>query len=1030
MKKHLKFIDGNSDKFWQIETSGLKFTVTYGKNGTSGVSQTKTFASDEECLKAAEKLLAEKTKKGYSENGEVIVTEKIDSKTGKVSNIGAILNEYDCILAEKDATLLLAFLKEKSKGNLETLKKHIKKCKRYWMTYTDLSKEPEFKAKTSYNWGTRGDNQHSEIITLSAIAIFDKTDILTWDEPIGLLNRASEKHILEILLWAKPNWIEIYLLDRFKKNEWSNLDYESLRFLEDQSLLNFNPELTALCIARYNEYNKKLKTRAFISYLINDKIAYQRDIPEVFNYETNIHNLSFRDDEKQNYNEFSMWGVLYKSLLNENKMEKSFFIENAILIQTKDWNNNLKSFFRKQIDDLNLDPEAFIPFQENIFTFLHNAYPPITSYGIELVKKMYEHPKFKTKSFLEWLEPMMMRNDCKAGIKSVLPILEKISKLNSKFNKTITALIADVYIIADLGLQERASKILLKIASKKDTVLSEKLSSYTSLMQGSIKSSLNEFLSADDLVINHSDIENYSFNPQKVSLLTEAVELPSNWNDILFQFGKFISSDEVLDTEILMNVYITQQHLFPQDYTKQLQPYFKQLEKTYFEGIHKAFTKAFLMNKILNMQSVVKIKDNTYNKINTLKLINPLLEKVQGKINNKSTLPLLSFPSHKPHWVAPKVLLQRIIDYQNAKENIDILDLSIAISRMPRENVEEAIPLLNNIDGEIKSVLAFCLGESTVINLNSGSIFSKLLINLGGATKNTEYIALWAIAARTFYPNETFTEFEKTYLNDIPFVVSPFVPKIEFKEKWNEWTNYQTKVKERSASWYELGFDFPTYKNTPNYLLYSLDSYDRGKSWEYTVNSAENVYYWHSLMPQNTDPMALTLLKTSCAIPEGAQNDLKGFLNIVNLPGFQFSETTTLLFACCFFQEKKELRLLASEVLINIIEKQAIDIEVFAQKIAFLASSKYGVFLRLVDSIVALKDVSPIHNDALYKLMDTIFKNLELQDKLPTNFKKMIENYVDILSKTIQKPSVESVIFFKKYKDNASLKSLIKQILN
>ena len=63
MRKHLKYIDGSSDKFWQIEVNGSEYTVTYGRNGTSGTSQTKTFTDSEECLKVAEKLLNEKIKK-------------------------------------------------------------------------------------------------------------------------------------------------------------------------------------------------------------------------------------------------------------------------------------------------------------------------------------------------------------------------------------------------------------------------------------------------------------------------------------------------------------------------------------------------------------------------------------------------------------------------------------------------------------------------------------------------------------------------------------------------------------------------------------------------------------------------------------------------------------------------------------------------------------------------------------------------------------------------------------------------------
>ena len=68
MFKHLKYIDGNSDKFWEIETSGASHTVTYGRNGTDGQSKTKSFDSEEACLKDAEKLINEKTKKGYSED--------------------------------------------------------------------------------------------------------------------------------------------------------------------------------------------------------------------------------------------------------------------------------------------------------------------------------------------------------------------------------------------------------------------------------------------------------------------------------------------------------------------------------------------------------------------------------------------------------------------------------------------------------------------------------------------------------------------------------------------------------------------------------------------------------------------------------------------------------------------------------------------------------------------------------------------------------------------------------------------------
>src|SRR5690606_27737544 len=71
MVKKLQFIDGNSDKFWQIAVDGNQHTVTYGRNGSTGQSKTKTFSTAEDCLADAEKLYREKIKKGYSEDGSV-----------------------------------------------------------------------------------------------------------------------------------------------------------------------------------------------------------------------------------------------------------------------------------------------------------------------------------------------------------------------------------------------------------------------------------------------------------------------------------------------------------------------------------------------------------------------------------------------------------------------------------------------------------------------------------------------------------------------------------------------------------------------------------------------------------------------------------------------------------------------------------------------------------------------------------------------------------------------------------------------
>ena len=60
-----EFSEGSSNKFWEINLSGKAYTTTYGKIGSNGQTTIKTYGSDAEAKKEYDKIVAEKTKKGY-----------------------------------------------------------------------------------------------------------------------------------------------------------------------------------------------------------------------------------------------------------------------------------------------------------------------------------------------------------------------------------------------------------------------------------------------------------------------------------------------------------------------------------------------------------------------------------------------------------------------------------------------------------------------------------------------------------------------------------------------------------------------------------------------------------------------------------------------------------------------------------------------------------------------------------------------------------------------------------------------------
>jgi predicted DNA-binding WGR domain protein len=65
--RRFELVEGSSSKFWEIELDGWDVTVRFGRIGTQGQAKTKSLASDAAARKEHDKLVKEKTGKGYAE---------------------------------------------------------------------------------------------------------------------------------------------------------------------------------------------------------------------------------------------------------------------------------------------------------------------------------------------------------------------------------------------------------------------------------------------------------------------------------------------------------------------------------------------------------------------------------------------------------------------------------------------------------------------------------------------------------------------------------------------------------------------------------------------------------------------------------------------------------------------------------------------------------------------------------------------------------------------------------------------------
>jgi predicted DNA-binding WGR domain protein len=88
-ERRFTFESGKSAKFWSVRVDGASLTVRFGRIGTPGQEQTKRFDDARGAELAAQKLVREKTAKGYREaQGHVAATEAAKARREPVREKG------------------------------------------------------------------------------------------------------------------------------------------------------------------------------------------------------------------------------------------------------------------------------------------------------------------------------------------------------------------------------------------------------------------------------------------------------------------------------------------------------------------------------------------------------------------------------------------------------------------------------------------------------------------------------------------------------------------------------------------------------------------------------------------------------------------------------------------------------------------------------------------------------------------------------------------------------------------------------
>ncbi|CTS19071.1 molybdate metabolism regulator [Escherichia coli] len=103
--RHFIYQDEKSHKFWAVKQQGNELHISWGKVGTNGQNQVKSFADAAAAEKAELKLIVEKVKKGYVEQAKDNSLQPSQTVTDslKVADLSTIIQEQPSFVAETRA---------------------------------------------------------------------------------------------------------------------------------------------------------------------------------------------------------------------------------------------------------------------------------------------------------------------------------------------------------------------------------------------------------------------------------------------------------------------------------------------------------------------------------------------------------------------------------------------------------------------------------------------------------------------------------------------------------------------------------------------------------------------------------------------------------------------------------------------------------------------------------------------------------------------------------------------------------------
>ena len=879
-------------------------------------------------------------------------------------------------------------------------------------------------------------------------------------------NRGYKEHFMRVVRHGRPAWLTDWLLRLTRTNPWS-FTYGLLRELEAESLLSYDPWLAVQLLGnRLNHYNRTGKERGqslaayVLAQLQADATLLARDLPLLFDYDTAADSASIYLDKNRAP---ITWLTLLPQLVASGHLERADLLTRCLLALRRDFRRPLLTWFKNIFLSFAPSPAERLARQQELLELLAHSLPLVVNFALDQLKDLWAEPDFAAESLLLYADALLSRQDLKTGLKTLLGGVGKLLKAQPAHAPALAGLCAAALAQADSAVQERAAKLLADLLRAKKPLLSADetadltatILTYATLLAPPARAVLAPWLAPPAAAgVPAATAARYAPLADFVPDISPATVLTpvTDWHELLFLTGQVLKYDDPAAFERWLDGLLQLRGQFPAGFAEQLQPYLKQVFAWELQGLtperqanallhykfggnhvgQPDFIRALLASWFANFETPRLLKINLTEQAHNhpdplLALERQRLAVAETRLHPASptpVLPLLSTPSHAPHWVAPTALVERILAHEAAGLLPDPADLALALARTayaaPADAAAARLLLPRLAHTGLRELLGWFLSPTApaealpTFGPSAQSVVKSLADRLGKLL-TFRYHALpvpladalpwlWVVAARTRHPDAELPALRP--LADYPGVAAPWQPGWHFEPKSRTdkypWNKQQPEV---TTTWTELtvATEHPGQHPPSPLALYSLHARLRQTERYHLWSLPASLPFLLTLVPGNPAPLHWHVLRAACrtdASGSESRDAVQHVLHTLLAPGPALAESTSVLLAAGLTHAAPVCRALALEVLLATVAQRRLVPAALGAALGRLLGASFAPVQRLADGLAELRAIDAATDDALTQTLAALLP--ELPTEPPRNTRKLLDAYADLVGRTRQ----------------------------